>query len=327
MPPTISAIIPLYNGAKYIRGALESVFDQTLRPSEIIVVDDGSTDDGPEIVESMRGNHPLTLLRKPNGGQGSARNYGVNHSTGELIAFLDQDDAWYPHHLAELAKPFAGQHYPPLGWVYANLDEVDGDGLLVHRGMLDFLPMDHPKKALARCLSEDMFVLPSASLISRDAFKCAGGFDERLSGYEDDDLFLRLFRLGYQNIYINKPLSKWRIGGTSCSYTHRMQRSRMIYAMKLIQSFPDNDILARRYTRDAIAPRFVRAMFGEYRRALSAGDNSHALKTLDDLSSLRKYSGGRHKLMLAMALPILRRTWFARLLLRLWPIVRRFIPL
>src|SRR5581483_3417077 len=118
----ITTIIPLYNGARFIERALDSVLGQTMPPSEIIVVDDGSTDDGPVIVQRWTRQHPIRLLRRPNGGQSAARNFGVANSDGQHIAFLDQDDAWYPNHLEELVQPFRERRQRELGWVYSDLD-------------------------------------------------------------------------------------------------------------------------------------------------------------------------------------------------------------
>jgi len=193
---TISVIIPLYNGERFIEQALRSVIQQSVPPEEIIVVNDGSSDRGPQIVERLAAEHPIRLLYKENGGQAAARNFGIAHSGGELVALLDQDDVWYPNHLAELLKPFAKPRDRELGWVYSNLDEIDEHGHTVTRSCLSKAASQHPKRDLFVCLGEDMFILPSASLFSRKAFDTVGGFDERLMGYEDDDLFLRMFRPG-----------------------------------------------------------------------------------------------------------------------------------
>ncbi len=97
---SIAAIIPLYNGARWIEQAVRSVLAQTRMPDELIIVDDGSTDDGPVIVEELAAQHPsIALLRKSNGGQSAARNFAVAHCKSALIALLDQDDIWYPNHL------------------------------------------------------------------------------------------------------------------------------------------------------------------------------------------------------------------------------------
>jgi glycosyltransferase involved in cell wall biosynthesis len=282
----ITAVIPLYNGAPYIEEALRSVLRQSLAPAEIIVVDDGSTDDGAAIVERLAAQHPIRLLRKENGGQSSARNYGVAHAGGDFIALLDQDDAWYPNHLEELAKPFVERRARELGWVYSDLDEIDEQGRLIVNSLLSRFATEHPKRDLFSCLREDMYVLPSASLISRKAFEAVGGFDEQLSGYEDDDLFLRMFRLGFDNVFIGEPLSKWRIYPTSSSYSFRMGRSRVNYARKLWQMFPDDLERFRYYRRGLILPRFFRVMVSEYIKYMYLKKLEFARIAMDQLRAL-----------------------------------------
>src|SRR5271166_3311083 len=271
--PNIVAIIPLYNGAGHIEEALNSVLRQTLPPTEIIVVNDGSTDGGAgvAIVERLALTNPITLLHKPNGGQSSARNLGVRESRSELIAFLDQDDVWYENHLEELVKPFQRQKAPPMGWVYSNLDEINEDGALMVRSLLGNLSARHPKRHIRDCIGQDMYILPSAALISRKALAAVDGFDERLCGYEDDDLFLRIFLAGYDNIYVDTSLSKWRIYPGSTSYSPRMTRSRAIYTRKLLHMFPD-DVRRFRYdTHDLIISRFREHAIREYQVAVELG--------------------------------------------------------
>lgn len=192
---TVAAVIPLYNGAPFIREALTSVLTQTDPADEIIVVDDGSTDDGDgaAIVREMAKVHPIRLLSKSNGGQGSARNLGIAESHSSHIALLDQDDIWYEDHLAVLKAPFEKRRIRDLGLVYANLDQIDRRGQMMMRYCLNGIPSPHPKRSLLQCLQHDMFILPGASLFSKRAFEAAGRFDERLAGYEDDDLFVRMF--------------------------------------------------------------------------------------------------------------------------------------
>lgn len=283
----ISAVIPLYNGAEFIEQALESVLGQTLPPDEIIVVDDGSEDDGPAIVARLAATRPVRLLSKTNGGQSSARNHGIQRAHGDLIALLDQDDVWYPSHLEELVAPFRQARPRPLGWSYGNLDEIDRHGELVTQSYLSTLAARHPKTNIFDCLGQDMFVLPSSSLISRKAFEAIGGFDEQLSRYEDDDLFIRLLHAGYENVYIDKALSQWRIFHGSSSYTPRMAKSRMTYARKLIECFPDNAATARYQVADLIAPRFVAHALVEARKALASADEAWIEASLADLRFLQ----------------------------------------
>ena len=280
---SIAVVIPLHNGVRYIEMALRSVLDQNLPPDEIIVVDDGSSDGGPAIVAALATLHPITLITKTNGGQSSARNLGVAHSKSRLIAFLDQDDYWYANHLERLIEPFADKQEIPVGWAYSDVDEIDEAGALVNRKFLRTMTNEHPKVSLNACLGSDMFILPSASLILREAFDRAGGFDERLMGYEDDDLFLRLFSLGFANVFIEQPLSQWRIHSMSASYSWRMSRSRMIYAEKLYARFPDDPVRRRFLGRDLIAPRMARAIVAQYELAVRRDDPVYRMQLVDDL--------------------------------------------
>ncbi len=318
-PPRIAVIIPLYNGEKYIAQALDSVFAQRLQPAEIVVVDDGSTDDGPKFVAELAERYPIRLLHKPNGGQSAARNFGVAHTTSELIALLDQDDIWYPNHLEQLIRPFLLNSERELGWVYSNLDEIDEHGRLIARCCLRFLPLPNPKRDLFGCLAMDMFVLPSASLISRKAFEQVGGFDENLSGYEDDDLFRRIFLAGYDNFYIDEGLSRWRIYSHSASYSPRMAASRMIYFRKLLGEFPDDPRREQFYARDFLAPRFFPAFVREYTNALRCGDRKAIRTALNDLVFVARRHKRKNRIIMAFVLPFLRIPFLPRTLLPVMP--------
>jgi glycosyltransferase involved in cell wall biosynthesis len=306
---SVVAIIPLYNGARWIEEAIRSVFPQTLQPDEFIVVDDGSTDNGAgaAIVERLAQERPITLLRKPNGGQSSARNFGVAHSKSTFIAFLDQDDIWYPTHLERLIEPFRQSRTVSLGWVYSNVDTTDECGRLLVRRYLDDLAVERPKRHLVRCLIEDMHVLPGASLISRASFDAVGGFDERLSGYEDDDLFLRLFAVNYDNVYIDEPLSQWRMVASSSGHSPRMMDSGAIYMTKLLDDYPD-------YSR-IIAPRFLRAAVAGYRL-----DRDRSVRLIQQVSPMLRTA---QRILLRMAIPLLRSRLAGPALVAAKPVIER----
>jgi glycosyltransferase involved in cell wall biosynthesis len=305
---SIVACIPLFNGEKYIRTAIHSIMSQTRPPDEIVVVDDGSSDAGPNIVaEYAKNDFRVRLERKPNGGQSSARNLGVARSSSDLIAFLDQDDWWYPNHLEVLEKAAADYGGPaPFGWTYSDLDEYDVTGRLFVRRLLTSFAAAHPKTSIYECLGRDMYVLPSASLISRSAFEAVGGFDERLMGYEDDDLFLRMFVRGYANIFVPQALSAWRIHGASASHTTRMTDSALIYFEKLSAEFPNDPTIRRYLVRDLVAPRFLAQGFSGYSSGTEFVDRKMVASSLALMDKVARGLPLRRGLIIRLLLPLLR---------------------
>lgn len=323
---SIVAIIPLYNGEKYIEQAIRSVLSQTDPPDEFIIVDDGSTDDGPQIVKTLAAQYPLIqYVRKENGGQSSARNFGVENSTSELIALLDQDDYWYSTHLEELVKPFLKNWGIPLGWSYSNLDEIDSNGQMIMRSMLNANSSPHPKSSLMECLSYDMMILPGAALISREAFDDVGGFDVNLIGFEDDDLFLRMFLAGYENIYINNPLSRWRVYSGSTSYKPEFWNSRMFYFRKQVALFPPDHFRGIDYASRKISPKFFKAIVSDLvRRSILNDDSILRDRAYLDISEVSKHMSPRWKFISGITLIFMRMPFALRILWKLIPAIKRF---
>jgi glycosyltransferase involved in cell wall biosynthesis len=283
---TVAAVIPLYNGGEFIEEAIRSVASQTDPVDEIIVVDDGSTDNGPEIVRALLNSFPITFLEQPNAGQSAARNAAINHTSCTHVALLDQDDIWYDDHIGVLKQPFREKKRRNLALVYGNLDQIDRAGRMVFRRCLDFVPTAQPKTTLQQCLEHDMFVLPGASLLSKAAIKAVGMFDERLSGYEDDDLFTRMFSACYDSIYIDEPVTKWRLYSASTSFSDRMAKSRMIYFRKQIESYPYDPVLTVHWSRDIIGPRFMRLAHNDFVLATRTRDLTKIERAWSDVEEI-----------------------------------------
>jgi glycosyltransferase involved in cell wall biosynthesis len=259
--PQVSVIIPVYDGSEHLAECLESVLNQTWHDYEVIVVDDGSTDSSLSICQRYPG---VRIIQQENRGQSAARNRGVREAKGEYIAFLDQDDRWYPERLATQIPIL--KRNDKYGMVYSNVDRIDEKGNMVERNFLDGVSLQ-PKRTIMDCLAADMFILPGSVLIRKSIFDELGGFDERLSGYEDDDLFLRTFQRS-RIFYIRDALIQWRIYPTSYSYTDRMERSRRIYIKKLMEAFPNSPEANTYYTRDLIAARFMNTYLFLYFQSL-----------------------------------------------------------
>ncbi len=281
---SVVVIIPYYNGSGFIERAVKSVFDQTIPADEVVVVNDGSREDQKLALHELGKKYPFTIIDKENGGQGSARNAGVAGSKSDFICFLDQDDFYLPNHIEILTAGIPKDDYR-FGWVYADLFEANGDGSVVRTSMVKEHAA-HPKRTVVDLLGSDMFVLPSASLISRAAYEAVEGFDPQFVGYEDDDLFMRLFRKGFSNYFIDKPVTVWCIHTNSASYSIRMARSRMLYFKKLLKWFPDEPEKARFYFRDCLMRRFGPMFFVDALNAAKKQDPNRA----EIFDNLKEYS-------------------------------------
>lgn len=237
---------------------------------EFVVVNDGSSAEETERLHEIAAELGFRVLDKENGGQGSARNFGVSQTTSEYICFLDQDDFFLPTHIELLLKavPRADTLF---GWVYGDLMEADEHGNIIRTAVVKEHSR-HPKTNIFDLIRHDMFVLPSASLISRAAYNAVDGFDTQFTGYEDDDIFLRMFRKGFTNKFVDRPVTVWCIHTGSTSYSIRMSRSRYKYFLKLAENFPDDPDRGRYFMRDLIAPRFRNSILGD--ALLSSGSGT-----------------------------------------------------
>ena len=180
---SVSVVIPTFNRTALLGRALASVQRQTFEPLEIIVVDDGSTDDTRQMLE--RAFPGCRYLRQPNGGVSSARNLGIEASRGKWIALLDSDDEWLPEKLANQLQLLADLPDHPL----CHTDEI-----WVRNGRRVNAMKKHAKSGgwiFSNCLPLCV-ISPSSALIKRTLFDEIGLFDESLPACEDYDLWLRI---------------------------------------------------------------------------------------------------------------------------------------
>jgi glycosyltransferase involved in cell wall biosynthesis len=247
---------------KWIERAIKSVMRQTILPEEFIIVNDGSNSEETIALKKLSEIYPFIIIEKANGGQGSARNEGVKASNSEFICFLDQDDIFLEEHIEVLTAAIP-KNVDYLGWIYSDLHISDNQGNIIYRNATKKHNPINPKDSIIDLLGRDMFILVSASIIPRKTFNQVGGFDEQFRGYEDDDLFLRIFQQGFANYYIDTALSIWCIHDESTSYSIFYSRSRFRYFNKLALSFPDRPKLRRYFFRDCIVPRFTNSFILE----------------------------------------------------------------
>ena len=227
----ISVIIPAYNAERTILETIASVQHQTYSYLEIIVINDGSIDKTSELLNTVK-DHRLKVFDYPNGGVPVARNHGLSHATGDLIAFLDADDLWTSDKL-ELQLAALQQH-PKAGVVYSWAYYMDEKG--------DFCTADDPVffvgNVYAQLLVKDFIVSGSNCLIKRQAVESVGKFDFSVPGADDWDYWLRL-ALHWPFVVVTKPQIFYRqSSGSVSSKVEAMERSNLKVIEKGFRSAP-----------------------------------------------------------------------------------------
>lgn len=293
---TVSAVLPLYNGRRYLTQTLQSIVDQTRPPDELVVVDDGSTDGAADLIAEFDFGFPVTLIKQDNRGQSAARNAGIAQADGDIIALLDQDDQWRPNHIEALLAPLAAD--PELAWSYSDFEEIDAaDRTMVSR-YIAVHGVQHPKQALADCLASDLMVLPSASLIRKEVIEEVGGFDPQLSGYEDDDLFVRIFARGWGHRFLAESTVRYRVHRDGATISQRYLKSRIRYLRKMLDMFPPDRDFNRDFGQDALLPRLRAATLNDYSQALALRQYDRArmvFSALQEIDALQRDPGPRQK--------------------------------
>ena len=202
MTPTVSVIVPTRDRAELAR-ALASVARQTHRPLEVIVVDDGSRKPVRIASEAVR-----VERLSPSRGAAAARNRGVEMASGEVVAFLDDDDAWSPSYLAAQAAAFAADR--ELDVATTAHVECDADGRRAVPDLEPLLVYPHP---LVHLLAECPLHTLSGVACRRSAFARYGAFDERLEIVHDLAWYLRVARLGGRFVHAPEPLVERAVPG------------------------------------------------------------------------------------------------------------------
>ncbi len=218
-PPRLSVVVTTYNQAPYIGPALESVFAQTRQPDEVIVVDDGSTDETPERIAPYRDR--LVYVRQSNQGIAGSRNTGIRRAQGELLAFLDGDDLWEPEKLA--VHVAAASAHPDSGLVVVNGVEFGETGLTrqslfpmaiapLFDGGAETVSVDASRYFLRICL----VATTSQVLIPARVLEAVGLSDPALAVVSDWDLYLRIAER-YPVTFVDRRLTRWRYHERSAS--------------------------------------------------------------------------------------------------------------
>lgn len=307
--PAVSVIMPAFNVAPYIADAIDSVLAQTHADFELVVVDDGSTDDTAGIVRGRQRRDPrIVLHRQENQGLAAARNTALRHATGDLLALLDSDDLWAPRFLEAQLAILAAR--PEVDIVTGNAWTLGSyeDGLPARP-----TPDARPAPNLSTILGDEFSVF-IMSVFHRRVYDRIGGFDEMLRTNEDFDYWLRAALAGFTFARNDEPLGYYRRRDDSLSASQvRMLRGalRVYYKQRpALLHQPDAlrllDRRVQQFEEDLLA--------AEAREALDQQDFPSATR---HLSALRERRGGT---MLGLAKVMA--NWTPRLLWRAYQLRR-----
>jgi glycosyltransferase involved in cell wall biosynthesis len=279
-PPTFSVIIAAYQVADVISDALDSLRQQTLQPFEVVVCDDGSTDDLEAALEPYR--DEIQLVRKANGGEASAKNVAAAAASGDFVVILDADDAFLPTRLEALAE---------LAQVRPDLDILTTDAYLVVDGRRVRRNYDHgwtfEVRDQRRVILQRNFIFGHAA-VRRELLRKHDGFDESILWTTDWELWLRLILAGAQAGCVDEPLALYRLRESSLTAQRRDLLLGKLATLEKARSNPDLQEAERPLLESSIAQYRSELALMDLRLALAAGDRTARRQALHLLRAPRK---------------------------------------
>ncbi len=271
----VSVIVPLYNKAPYVRRALDSVAAQTFRDFELIVVDDGSTDEGASVVESF-GDVRVRLIRQENAGPGAARNRGIKEARGEVLAFLDADDEWLPTYLEEglRALDTAGPSAAAATCGYfEHPSGASSEAMWRARALTEGVRRVTPETPPALFVSMLAYMSPCTTVARAESVRRWGGFYEgrRCLYAEDAHLWMKVL-LNEPVTFSLKPLARLHMEASGLSKNLRGARPVEPFledASDIVAACPEDlrPLLGRVLAARALKTACVLGYWGDWRGA------------------------------------------------------------
>ncbi len=245
--PKVSIIIPVYNGEKYIKKTLSSVFNQSFKGFEVITIDDGSQDKTKEILKTY--GKKIRYIHQKNKGTAAARNTGIKAAKGKYIAFLDQDDLWLPQKLAEQVKILDKK--PKVGLVFCGSFLLNEGRLIGFFHSILGINSAISAKDIFNQLVKENFIPTLTVLLRKEAFDKLGFLKEDFVGTDDHEMWLRVAEYGYRFEAVRKNLAIYRIHpeAQSRKFKNMYQNTAKIYDQLLKR--PDFSRTEKRKIRQA----------------------------------------------------------------------------
>jgi glycosyltransferase involved in cell wall biosynthesis len=226
LPPLVSVVIATYNMGQYIDQAVDSILNQTWPTIEVVVIDDGSTDNTAEVMARYKVDQRVIYISTPNQGQPKAKNCGINNTRGEFIAFCDADDLWERNKL-EVQMPLFSN--PSVGVVYSEVSNIDENNI---RYIKPASETRHTGRVTNQMLIEN-FVPFGTAIIRRQCIEKNGIFDEEFRMGIDWDLWLR-YSLNWEFAYTPERTYIYRVWSGQMSNNYR---GRYEFANRILNKF------------------------------------------------------------------------------------------
>lgn len=244
----VSVVIPAYNKADLTVRTIESVLNQTYENIEVIVVDDGSTDDTKNKLQLF--GDKIHYIHKQNGGACSARNVGIKKATGEYIALIDCDDIFYPEKIAKSIECL--EKNPDCGFVHTGAYLINDDDDIIS----EFRSSNHPASGwiASRLILKDL-ICNSTVIIRKECFKEVGYFDEKIFIPADWDMWLRLSEK-YKAAYIDDKLTGYRLTDSYTASNMEIGINETVYLLN--KAFSRNNHLSSGFKKRCLANLYLR---------------------------------------------------------------------
>jgi glycosyltransferase involved in cell wall biosynthesis len=237
--PLVSVVIPTYNRATLLYRSVNSILIQTIKDFELIIVDDGSTDNTGRVVKSFNDKRIRYICYNENKGACAARNIGIKNSRGKFIAFQDSDDEWLPEKLQKQLDCF--NKTPEIGVAYCTFWKIKGDKQIIAPSNKENINGNIFYQIL-----KEQFITTQSILVKRECFSKAGYFDESLPRLQDWELLIRLSKY-YDFAFVDEPLLRtyYSVDSISADDMSYFIAIKLIYKKQLITNISDKQLLAK----------------------------------------------------------------------------------
>ena len=243
--PLISIIMPAFNSGDFIKESIQSVLNQSYENFELLIIDDGSTDNTCDIAALFLHDKRVQLLTQSNQGVSAARNYAVSKSQGMWLAFLDSDDIWLSNKLTEQFIETKGYNWSITDSYYFGRDDINGK----KRSELSVIKEDN---VFSDLLLEN-FITTSTVLLTKEVFLNFGQFDQNLKALEDWKLWLDIAKENPLK-FVNKPLAKYRV---TVGSTSRRARQVLPLHISVIDSVLNQSNQLKQYKKPAYSKAYT----------------------------------------------------------------------